>query len=134
MPLQLNAKSIGPRVMKVGVSVMFAAVLSACVNYAGIHSDQQIAQPQSYETTQSIPSESGHWPAAGWADQFGDAQLKTLLDEALKNSPSLDQARARVAAANAYSETAKANTMPKVGADYSLSRQQYSGTALVPPP
>jgi NodT family efflux transporter outer membrane factor (OMF) lipoprotein len=120
--------------MKASVSVMFTAVLSACVNYAGIHSDQQIAQPQSYETTQSIPSESGHWPAAGWADQFGDAQLKALLDEALQNSPSLEQARARVAAANAYSETAKANTMPKVGADYSLSRQQYSGSTLVPPP
>jgi NodT family efflux transporter outer membrane factor (OMF) lipoprotein len=134
MKSQLNKKSNGSRVIKAGVSVMFAAVLSACANYAGIHSDQQIAQPQSYETTQSIPSESGHWPAAGWADQFGDAQLKALLAEALKNSPSLDQARARVAAANAYSETAKANTMPKVGADYSLTRQQFSGTALVPPP
>jgi NodT family efflux transporter outer membrane factor (OMF) lipoprotein len=134
MKTQLNRKSIGSRALTAGVSVMFAAVLSACANYAGIHSDQQMAQPQSYETTQSIPSESGHWPAAGWADQFGDAQLKALIAEALKNSPSLDQARARVASANAYSETAKANTMPKVGADYSMTRQQYSGTALVPPP
>src|SRR5882762_3826761 len=134
MKSQLNRKSIGSRVSAMGVSVMFAAVLSACANYSGIHSDQHMAQPQSYETTQSIPSESGHWPAAGWADQFGDAQLKALLAEALKNSPSLVQARARVASANAYSETAKANTMPKVSADYSMTRQQYSGTALVPPP
>jgi NodT family efflux transporter outer membrane factor (OMF) lipoprotein len=134
MKSQLNQKSIGSRVSAVGISVMFAAVLSACANYSGIHSDQHMAQPQSYEATQSIPSESGHWPAAGWADQFGDAQLKALLAEALKNSPSLDQARARVASANAYSETAKANTMPKVSADYSMTRQQYSGTALVPPP
>jgi NodT family efflux transporter outer membrane factor (OMF) lipoprotein len=134
MKSQLNRRSVGSRLLTTGVSVMFAAVLSACANYAGIHSDQQMAKPQSYETAQSIPSESGHWPAAGWADQFGDAQLKALIAEALKNSPSLDQARARVASANAYSETAKSNTMPKVGADYSMTRQQYSGTALVPPP
>src|SRR5260370_18628550 len=134
MKSQLNRKSIGSRVSGMGVSVMFAAVLSACANYSGIPTDQHMAKPQSYETTQSIPSESGHWPAAGWADQFGDAQLKALLAEALKNGPWIDQARARVASANAYSETAKANTMPKVGADYSMTRQQYSGTASVPPP
>jgi NodT family efflux transporter outer membrane factor (OMF) lipoprotein len=122
------------RVLKVGVSMMFAAVLSACVNYAGIHSDQKTAEPQQYATQQSIPAEQGHWPAADWADQFGDAQLKALIDEALKASPTLDQARSRVAAASAYSETAKASTMPRVDASYTLTRQQFSGTALVPPP
>lgn len=122
------------RVMKLGVSVIFAAVLSACANYAGIHSDKQMAKPQQYETTQSVPAEDGHWPAANWADQFGDAQLKALLAEALKGSPTLEQARARVAQAQAFSETAKASTLPSVNADYSLTRQQYSGTALVPQP
>ncbi len=71
---------------------------------------------------------------ANWADQFGDAQLKALLAEALKGSPTLEQARARVAQAQAFSETAKASTLPCVNADYSLTRQQYSGTALVPQP
>jgi NodT family efflux transporter outer membrane factor (OMF) lipoprotein len=113
---------------------MFAAVLSACVNYARIHSDAKTAEPQQYATQQSIPAEQGHWPDANWAGQFGDAQLKALIDDALKSSPTLDQARARVAAASAYSETAKASTMPRVDASYSLTRQQYSGTALVPPP
>ena len=113
---------------------MFAAVLSACVNYAGIHGDAKTEAPQQLATQQSIPSEQGHWPAADWADQFGDAQLKALIDEALKSSPTLDQARARVSAASAYTETAKAGTMPRVDADYTLTRQQYSGTALVPPP
>jgi NodT family efflux transporter outer membrane factor (OMF) lipoprotein len=131
---QLNEHPVGLKVAKVAVSLICAAVMSACANYAGIHSDQQLAKPQAYASTQSIPAQSGHWPAAGWADQFGDAQLKALLDEALKGSPTLDQARARVAAASAYSETARSNTMPKVGADYSVNRQQYSGTALIPPP
>jgi NodT family efflux transporter outer membrane factor (OMF) lipoprotein len=134
MQVQLNQQKVGSRVAKAGVTVIFAAVLSACANYAGISSDKQMAAPQTYATQQSIPADNGHWPAANWADQFGDAQLKSLLEEALKGNPSIEQARARVAAAAAYSETAKASTMPQVGATYSFTRQQYSGTALVPPP
>ncbi|CDY77618.1 Outer membrane component of tripartite multidrug resistance system [Caballeronia glathei] len=134
MQSQLNRRVSGLRIAKAGVTVIFAAVLSACVNYAGIHSDKEMAQPQSYAAERSLPSEAGHWPAAGWASQFGDAQLKALLDEALAGSPTLEQARSRVAAAAAYSETARANTLPQVGASYSYSRQQYSSNALVPPP
>jgi NodT family efflux transporter outer membrane factor (OMF) lipoprotein len=114
--------------------VMFAIALSACVGYSGIHSDAKTAEPQQYATRQSLPSEQGHWPAANWADQFGDAQLKALIDEALAHSPTLDEARARVAAAAAYSETAKASTMPRIDASYSLTRQQFSNTTFMPPP
>ena len=134
MQSQLISKGAGSRVARAGVTVIFAAVLSACANYAGISSDRQMAQAQSYATQQSIPADNGHWPAADWADQFGDAQLKALLAEALQGNPSIEQARARVAAAAAYSDTAKASTMPQVGATYSFTRQQFSSTALVPPP
>ena len=134
MNIQSNTRQHASHALKTGVSVMIAAVLSACANYAGIHSKGQLAMPQQYATEQSLPAEQGHWPAADWADQFGDAQLIALIDEALKSSPTLDEARARVAAASAYSETAKASTMPRVDATYSLTRQQFSGTAIVPPP
>ncbi|MBB5402361.1 NodT family efflux transporter outer membrane factor (OMF) lipoprotein [Paraburkholderia sp. JPY162] len=110
------------------------AVLAACANYAGIHSDKQIDQPQQLESSRSLPQEQGHWPSADWVDQFGDAQLKALIAEALQGSPTLAQARARVAQAQAYSETAKAGTLPRVDASYTLTRQQFSSTALIPPP
>jgi NodT family efflux transporter outer membrane factor (OMF) lipoprotein len=134
MKAQITQSGSGVRAMKAGLSAILVAMLSACVNYAGIHSDKQMAQPQQFETTQSLPAESGHWPAADWADQFGDAQLKALIEEALKGSPTLAQARARLAGAQAYADTAKASTMPSVNAEYSLTRQQFSGTAEVPPP
>lgn len=134
MKAQITQSGSGVRAMKAGLSAILVAMLSACVNYAGIHSDKQMAKPQQFETTQSLPAESGHWPAADWADQFGDAQLKALIEEALKGSPTLAQARARLAGAQAYADTAKASTMPSVNAEYSLTRQQFSGTAEVPPP
>lgn len=134
MKVQITKSGSGIHAIKAGLSAILLAVLSACANYAGIHSDQQMARPQQFDTTQSLPAESGHWPAADWADQFGDSQLKALLEEALKGSPTIAQARARIAGAQAYAETAKAGTMPRVDADYSLTRQQFSGTAQVPPP
>jgi NodT family efflux transporter outer membrane factor (OMF) lipoprotein len=134
MKAQIISHEIGARVLKTGISVIFAGVLSACVNYAGITSDKHMAAPQQYETQQSLPAEQGHWPAADWADQFGDAQLKVLIAEALKGSPTLEEARARLKEAQAYSETAKANTMPRVDASYSVTRQLYSSNSLVPPP
>jgi NodT family efflux transporter outer membrane factor (OMF) lipoprotein len=134
MKAQITKSTSGVRAMQAGLSVIMVAVLSACVNYAGIHSDQQMAEPQQFQTTQSLPAESGHWPAPDWADQFGDAQLKALIDEALKDSPSIAQARARIAGAQAYADTAKASTLPRVDASYSLTRQQFSGTSEIPPP
>ncbi|EHP37484.1 RND efflux system, outer membrane lipoprotein, NodT, partial [Cupriavidus basilensis OR16] len=90
--------------------------------------------PTSYATTQSLPAEQGHWPSEDWTDQFGDAQLKALIGEALQGSPSLEKARARVASATALSEGANANTLPQVGAGYSWTRQRFSESTLVPPP
>ncbi len=134
MKSQILKNDTGARAFRLGVSAVLAAMLSACVNYAGIHSDKQMAEPQQFETTRSLPAEEGHWPAADWADQFGDAQLKALIAEALTGSPTIAQARARLAQAQAYRETAKASTLPHADASYTLTREQYSGNALIPPP
>lgn len=120
------------RLLAPALTVVAAAALAGCVNFAGIHSDKQIAEPAQYAATESLPAQQGRWPAADWADQFGDAQLKALLDEAMQGSPTLDIARARVAAARALSESANANTLPRVGAGYSWTRQRLSENALVP--
>jgi NodT family efflux transporter outer membrane factor (OMF) lipoprotein len=116
------------------VCVLIAAVLAGCANYAGIRSDKHVADAASYVSTQSIPAEQGRWPSADWASQFGDAQLHTLIGEALQDSPSLEMARARVAAATAFSESANANTLPQVGAGYAWTRQRFSESTLIPPP
>ncbi|KVA30610.1 MarR family transcriptional regulator [Burkholderia cepacia] len=134
MKMQIYDSSVGARTLKLGVSAIAMAALAACANYAGIHSDKQMDQPQQFETARGLPQERGRWPSADWIDQFGDAQLKALIAEALQGSPSVEQARARVDQARANSDTANAGTLPRVDASYTLTRQQYSGTALIPPP
>ncbi|HBD38481.1 MAG TPA: MarR family transcriptional regulator, partial [Cupriavidus sp.] len=121
------------RATLLALSTIVAAVLAGCANYAGIHSDKDMALPTQIATAQSMPSEGGHWPATDWASQFGDAQLKALIDEALAGSPSIDKARARIAAAVAFSESANANTLPQVGAGYSWTRQRLTESTFIPP-
>jgi NodT family efflux transporter outer membrane factor (OMF) lipoprotein len=115
-------------------ALLAAAMMSACANYAGIGSDSKLTAAADLQQAQSLATAHGNWPAANWANQFGDAQLATLINEALKSSPTLAEAQARLQAAAAFTEEARAQMLPKVGADYAYSRQQYSSTALVPPP
>jgi len=116
------------------LSLAVAAALPGCASFKGIGSEQHITATSATQDARSLPAEHGHWPAADWANQFGDHQLGELIAEALRNSPTLDQARARIAAAGAYVETARAATEVKVNADASITRQQYTSNALVPPP
>lgn len=113
---------------------MAALVLPGCANYFGIRSDKTLASPTQFDTTQSIPAQGGQWPTFGWASQFGDPQLQTLIDEALADSPTIAQAAARIAKASSYIETSRAALMPKVDAGYSWTRELYSADALFPPP
>lgn len=121
------------RVAAVALFASLTAAMTGCANYAGIHSDNELFQPTQLATTQSLPPESGHWPPSDWTVPFGDPQLKALIDEALQGSPSIEKTRARIAAAEAYSETANANTLPQVGAGYTWTRQRLTESTFIPP-
>ncbi|WP_425468994.1 efflux transporter outer membrane subunit [Paraburkholderia panacisoli] len=108
--------------------------IAGCVNYAGIKSDKQIAPPSAYETKQSLPAEGGQWPAMDWANQFGDPQLRKLIDEALADNPTIDQARARIEKASSSVGTANSALYPKVTGSYSWTRELYSANGSAPPP
>ena len=111
-----------------------ALVLGGCANYAGISSDKQVAAPETFDSTQSIPAQGGEWPRLDWAAQFGDPQLPQLIDEALAGSPSIAQAQARIAKASSYIESSRSNLFPKVEGSYSWTRELYSANGLFPPP
>ncbi|RQR55747.1 MarR family transcriptional regulator [Burkholderia sp. Bp9140] len=115
-------------------AMTLALSLAGCVNFAGIHSDKQIASPAKFETKASLPAEGGQWPAMDWAGQFGDPQLPALIDEALKGNPTIDQARARIERATAYVGSAKSTLYPHATASYAWTRQRYTENGIVPPP
>ncbi len=111
-----------------------ALALAGCVNYFGIKSDKQIAPAGQFETTQSLPGEGGQWPSLAWANQFGDPQLPKLIAEALEGSPTIAQAQARIAKAQSFIESSRSALFPKAEGSYSLTRERFSGNAIIPPP
>jgi len=74
------------------------------------------------------------WPATQWWRRYGDPQLNALLDEALANNPSMSAAQARLAKANAAVSSARAPLLPRVDANYSLTREHLSKDYIYPAP
>jgi len=134
MNLKYETQFYMPQRGTIAVAAAALAILSGCANYSGIGSDRHIDIISDKQVAQSLQEEHGHWPAVDWAAQFGDVQLNALIQEALKKNPSIDQAKARLDAAAAYAESARANTEAKVDATYKINREQYSANSWAPHP
>lgn len=67
------------------------------------------------------------WPDAAWWRRYADEHLNGLIEAALADNPSLALAQARLARANAAVAGARAPLMPRVDANYSLTREHLSG-------
>jgi len=74
-------------------------------------------------------------PAAdGWWDSFKDPQLDRLIRLGLKDSPTLVEAKARLSAALAQTQTAQAALKPSANLDASALYQRAPDNYLIPPP
>lgn len=86
------------------------------------------------EAKLGLTTQDTAWPATLWWQRYGDPQLNALLDEALANSPSMSAAQARLAKANAAVGIARAPLLPRVDANYSLTREHLSKDYIYPAP
>jgi NodT family efflux transporter outer membrane factor (OMF) lipoprotein len=104
------------------------AALLAPAGLASASLTAPLAQPDSASVA------SADVNAESWWQRFGDAQLDRLIDAALRDSPSIKLAAARLRKAQALAGGAEAATLPNVAARLSMSRQRFSENGLVPPP
>jgi len=74
------------------------------------------------------------WPDAQWWRRYGDPQLDQLVEEALAGNPTLAAAQARLAQANSAVARARAPLLPRVDANYSLTREHLSKDYIYPAP
>jgi len=96
--MQPVISSASRRLGALALTVMAAAVLAGCAALGDSHSTQNLAEPQALASPQTFTNDHGQWPSQDWVDQFHDAQLRALADEAVKDNPSLQAAIGRVAA------------------------------------
>jgi len=76
-----------------------------------------------------------NWPADTWWQRYKDPQLQSLIEEALKDSPSMDAAEARFKSAQGMVRQAGALEKVQVGAalDASMTKVSYQYQAYMAP-
>jgi NodT family efflux transporter outer membrane factor (OMF) lipoprotein len=74
------------------------------------------------------------WPRGNWWERYGDTQLNTLVAEALKLSPNLKMAEARVRQAEAIVGRAEAADGLQLGFNEHTARQRFSEHGTTAPP
>jgi len=74
------------------------------------------------------------WPESAWWKRYDEPQLDSIVEQALKASPSLAAAQARLDLANAAIKGARAVQLPQLDLGYNQTRQRFSENYIYPPP
>lgn len=115
------------------LSPLVFSLLAGCASVPDLGPKPAPAAAESFESRASFAGEQGEWPAEGWWQGFGDAQLDALIAEGVNGSPDVAIAAARVRAADAMAQQAGAALLPRVGAEGSVGGVQQSKNLGIPP-
>lgn len=120
--------------LKAALAVTASALtLSACVDVPKLGPKAVEKPVASYAATQSFTAPAGDWVSDRWWDAYGDAQLSKLVDEAIANSPTLAQARARLEMADAQVMQSNAARLPTLAANAQFDETEVSHAQGFPP-
>ena len=114
-------------------SALTALALAACASAPGGGPKLQVKAPGAYQTERSFTAPAADWPTDRWWEAYGDAQLSSLIDEALRGSPTLAQAEARLQSADAARQVTRAATLPSVDGQGQVSETEQSLVEGFPP-
>jgi NodT family efflux transporter outer membrane factor (OMF) lipoprotein len=118
-------KNWSPRLASLAV----ALVLAGCASTRGITPEAALKEPPVPHASAQVAPVSSQW----WRE-FGDTQLDALVEQALRDNPSLGVARARLRRAEAATALARTATGPQFSGEANVTRQRFSETGLLPPP
>ena len=68
-----------------------------------------------------------------WWKQLGDEQLNRLIDQALRDSPSIKTADTRIQNAKALIDANRSSLLPQIGINTQINRQELSKNYIFPP-
>ncbi|HVN45254.1 MAG TPA: efflux transporter outer membrane subunit [Steroidobacteraceae bacterium] len=125
-----GASAVLARLLLAG-SLMVAA---GCAPQPRLDSPPTLRKVEQLSSSDSFALPAAGWPGDGWWRVYGDPQLDALIDEALRGSPELDLAQARLHAAMAAVQGAHAARLPEVTGTASFTEQKQSYNNLIPKP
>jgi len=121
-----------PQAKVVALALTLSFGLGGCAIFPKIDQPDSMKQPSEYRTTETFSAPAGNWPSDRWWQEYGDPQLNMLIDEALRDSPDMAAALARVRRAEASVKVSKSALMPQLDASASVTEQKQSYNYLMP--
>ncbi|EZP83618.1 RND efflux system outer membrane lipoprotein [Novosphingobium resinovorum] len=111
--------------------VATAALLIASSSLAGCGAPDlgprpELRPPSTLDSAASIQGTAAEWPQERWWTAYGDPQLDGLVDEAIKGSPDVATALARIRQAQGALESSRAALLPSIGGQGSASVEKQS--------
>lgn len=106
--------------------------LAGCAPMPAIDKPVAVKTMDQLASTKTFAEPAATWPKNEWWKAYGDAQLDALIEEALRDSPNLAVAEARLRQAGAMTQVAGAPLMPEVSGNASFSQAKQSYNYLIP--
>ncbi|MFI4941375.1 MAG: hypothetical protein ACHP7O_13685 [Burkholderiales bacterium] len=94
--------------------------LAGCAQIPTFDKAVEAKSVQQLGSSVSFAAPAAAWPDQDWWRTYGDPQLNTLIEEAMRESPSLAVAQARLHQAESMSQIAGAPLLPEVTGNASL--------------
>jgi len=107
LPFPAGARKAAP-------ALLLSILLGACAVPAPMGNTPTLRATNTVASDSLNGSETATWPQESWWRDYGDAQLTALIEEAIKDSPTLAQAQAKLRIAQGYARTANAALLPTV--------------------
>jgi NodT family efflux transporter outer membrane factor (OMF) lipoprotein len=108
------------------------AVAGGCAQIPNLGPEPALRPVAQLQSAKSFSAPVVAWPGDHWWQAYGDAQLSGLIEEALRDSPDLERAEARLRQAGAAVQGAGAVLMPEVTGNASLTEGKQSYNHLMP--
>ncbi|WP_244970385.1 hypothetical protein [Kosakonia radicincitans] len=118
-----------PAVNKQAMTLLASLVLTSCATSEGLHTHNKMLNPDSLaakNTLSQVTLSPANWPKGNWWQRFNDPQLDVLIRDGLASSPSLQEANARADQANATVVSARAEQLPDINMDTSITRSRVA--------
>lgn len=106
------------------LTIGLGAVLASCSVGSGYHprTPEKLNVPAVWNA--SLPENTNNGDLSTWWRQLDDPLLTAFVEEAMKSSPTMDQARAKVREARAQRKVSRADLFPAVTASASATRSK----------
>lgn len=131
-------QATGKRFMNINRKTVFSLpiagllVLGGCAQMPEHVKSVEIKRLDQLGSEKSFTAAAITWPEDHWWRTYGDSQLDALIEEALRDSPNLAVAQARLRQAGAMTQVAGAARMPEVSANASFNEAKQSYNYLMP--